>query len=206
MKLKELNYALSSFDFDFNRPKAHLEQYPTPVSLAASALYEIEEKFEAISGKIVADFGCGTGVFSMGALMLEADQVFAFDIDEDALEQAKENDEENLIEFLQLNVFQMDFGLKFDTILMNPPFGTNDKNYGNDMAFVNKALSMLNDDGAVYSLHKTACREFIKKDCAANNIEASVLAEMAFPIKKMYKFHRKNCVDVAVDFIRFVKY
>lgn len=43
----------------------------------------------------------------------------------------------------------------FDTIIMNPPFGTK-KNIGQDMRFLEAALVMTNN--VVYSLHKTSTR------------------------------------------------
>lgn len=43
----------------------------------------------------------------------------------------------------------------FDTVLMNPPFGTK-KNAGIDMKFLKVAVSLANN--VVYSLHKTSTR------------------------------------------------
>ena len=59
-------------------------------------------------------------------------------------------------------------------------------------------------EGAVYSLHKTSTRAFIKKKCTEWGCEATVVAELKFEIPKMYKHHRKASVDVNVDFWRVV--
>lgn len=47
------------------------------------------------------------------------------------------------------------FYKQFDTVLMNPPFGTK-HNEGIDMKFLEVALKLSNN--AVYSLHKTSTR------------------------------------------------
>ena len=49
---------------------------------------------------------------------------------------------------------------KFDTVIMNPPFGTK-HNKGLDMVFLQTAIMMARR--AVYSLHKTSTREHILK-------------------------------------------
>ena len=49
---------------------------------------------------------------------------------------------------------------KFDTVIMNPPFGTK-HNKGLDMIFLQRAIKMAST--AVYSLHKTSTREHILK-------------------------------------------
>lgn len=45
---------------------------------------------------------------------------------------------------------------KFDTVIMNPPFGTKN-NQGIDMVFLKQAIRM--SAGSVYSLHKTSTRD-----------------------------------------------
>ena len=49
---------------------------------------------------------------------------------------------------------------KFDTVIMNPPFGTK-HNKGLDMVFLQRAITMTRT--SVYSLHKTSTREHILK-------------------------------------------
>lgn len=98
MKLKELESYLQQVD-TFEAPKILLEQYPTSPHIAgkkptrkmhteirhvltifffsffislACMLYTIHSTFDDIKGKLVADLGCGCGVLSIGAAMLEA--------------------------------------------------------------------------------------------------------------------------------------
>ena len=134
MKLKELESALQQVD-SFENPKVALEQYATTPHIASHMLYTIDKTFDDLCQKVVADFGCGCGVLSIGAAMLES-QVIAFDIDPDALEMAKCNAEsfeiEN-IDFVQLDLADGPLQIKrkstsgiraVDTVIMNPPFGT----------------------------------------------------------------------------------
>lgn len=98
MKLKELESCLQQVDV-FEEPKILLEQYPTSPHIAgevtcdhrrdffivcivfinvlffsptACMLYTIQSTFDDIEGKVVADLGCGCGVLSIGAAMLDA--------------------------------------------------------------------------------------------------------------------------------------
>ena len=50
--------------------------------------------------------------------------------------------------------------VKFDTVVMNPPFGTKN-NEGIDMLFLEAGLARCS--GAVYSFHKSSTRDYIVK-------------------------------------------
>ena len=130
MKLKQLEGLLQNLDV-FENPKVHLEQYPTTPHIASHMLYTIDQTFDDIRGCSVADLGCGCGVLSVGAAILGSDYVVGFDVDEDALELAKQNLEESgleQVELVQCDVAHLDTMMArsdmFDTVIMNPPFGT----------------------------------------------------------------------------------
>lgn len=135
MKLKQLEGILQGLDV-FDKPKVHLEQYVTTPHIASQMLYTIDQTFHDIQGNIVADLGCGCGVLSAGAAVLGSDYVVGFDIDADALMLAKQNFLEigvDKVELIQCDVAHitsmvMKRGNLFDTVIMNPPFGT--KNTG----------------------------------------------------------------------------
>ena len=74
---------------------------------------------------------------------------------------------------------------------------------GIDIKFLQNALAITSN--VVYSLHKTSTRAYILKKAKEWNSKAEVLAELHFDLPKTYKFHRKQSVDVDVDFIRFSK-
>ncbi|KAI5107305.1 methyltransferase-like protein 5 [Silurus meridionalis] len=164
MKLKELESCLQQVD-GFEEPKILLEQYPTGPHIAGCMLYTIHNSFDDIENKLVADLGCGCGVLSIGAAVLDAGLCVGFDIDSDALDIFKRNVEE--FELPNIDMVQCDilsigslYTKKFDTVIMNPPFGTK-HNQGIDMQFLKTALSM--SKGAVYSLHKTSTRDLCRR-------------------------------------------
>ena len=130
MKLKQLEGLLENLDV-FEKPKVHLEQYPTTPHIASHMLYTIDQTFDDIQGSSVADLGCGCGVLSIGAAILGCNYVAGFDIDFDALELAKRNLEDigvDAVELIQCDVRNIESVLArgdlFDTVIMNPPFGT----------------------------------------------------------------------------------
>ena len=151
LKLRQLETALNEVE-TFENPKVLLEQYPTRPHIAACILHSIETSYGGLDGRIVADLGCGTGVLSIGARLLGASAVIGFDVDPEAISTAKRNLEEfglNCEEegngycdlvlndvtqtFTTLYDNQCKLGKDvhfnrfsgvFDTVIMNPPFGT----------------------------------------------------------------------------------
>ncbi|XP_010889229.1 rRNA N6-adenosine-methyltransferase METTL5 isoform X2 [Esox lucius] len=169
-------------------------------------LYTIHNTFDDVEGKLVADLGCGCGVLSIGAAMLDAGLCVGFDIDDNALEIFKRNTEE--FELTNIDLIQSDisslssdaYAKKFDTVIMNPPFGTK-HNQGMDMQFLKTALTMATT--AVYSLHKTSTRDHIQKKASDWGVNMKVIAELRYDLPASYKFHKKKSVDIKVDFLRF---
>lgn len=95
---------------------------------------------------------------------------------------------------------QSKFHKFFDTVVLNPPFGTK-HNHGSDMEFLKVALDI--SKTAVYSLHKTATRAHITKKAADWGVKMQVLAQLRYDLPSTYKFHKKKSIDIEVDFIRF---
>ncbi|RYQ91669.1 hypothetical protein Ahy_B09g097652 isoform C [Arachis hypogaea] len=141
--------------------------------------------------------------------------VLSIDIDPESLEIASLNAEELEVDmdFIQSNIMDLRWRGLYDflvhtlgqivhTVIMNPPFGTRKK--GADLDFLNVALKVASQ--AVYSLHKSSTREHVKRtalrDFNASNVE--VLCELRYDLSKLYKFHKKKEVDIAVDLWRFV--
>ncbi|MED6122389.1 hypothetical protein PIB30_039322 [Stylosanthes scabra] len=204
MKLKQLEGLLGGLD-QFPNPKVELEQYPTGPHIASRMIFTAENSFEDISNKVVADFGCGCGTLGVAAALLSAEHVLSIDIDAESLEIASLNAEELEVDmdFIQSNVMDLRWrGQIVDTVIMNPPFGTRKK--GADLDFLNVALKVASQ--AVYSLHKTSTRDHVKRTALRdfNASNAEVLCELRYDLPKLYKFHKKKEVDIAVDLWRFV--
>lgn len=204
VKLKTLEQYLQQVN-TFDKPKVHLEQYATTPHLASQMLYNIQASYADIEGKVVADLGCGCGTLSLGVSMLGSAFCVGFDIDCDALEIFQTNQDDLGIETCELVLCSVTRDMSqrwynfFDTVVMNPPFGT--RNKGLDMDFVCVGLNLAKT--AVYSLHKTSTRNYVVRKAKGWNVNAEVIAELRFDLPATYKFHSKNSVDIEVDLVRY---
>ena len=86
----------------------------------------------------------------------------------------------------------VDEQMLFDTVLMNPPFGTKPGNKGIDMIFLETGLKLVKVGGIVYSMHKSSTREHIQKKAIGWGCSINVLAQMKFDIYICINFIRKN--------------
>ncbi len=178
-------------------PKENLEQYTIPSSLAAQIL-NIARLSGDIQGKVVFDFGCGTGRLSIGAALLNAGKVVGVDIDKESLKIAKENAKEMTvqIEFVEKDIEE--FSGRCDTVVQNPPFGMRGR-YHTDRLFLKKALEC---GQKVYSLHRGGydkTRKFVTGFIEQNGGKVLQVKEFKFDIPYMFKFHKKPKVSYNVD-------
>lgn len=173
---------------DFKLPIPELEQYSTPPDLA----FEIIKKVNSagnLSGKI-ADLGCGTGRLSIAAALLGAN-VTGFEIDEKALNIAKEYSQKNKLEITWTNQPIESIDEVFDTVIMNPPFGS--QRPGADKIFLEKAMEIA---AHIWTIHLSGTRKFIEKLVEDNNYQIIELYEFRYPLEKTMPFHSK---DVSVE-------
>ena len=173
---------------DFKLPIPELEQYSTPPDLA----FEIIKKVNSagnLSGKI-ADLGCGTGRLSIAAALLGAN-VTGFEIDEKALNIAKEYSQKNKLEITWTNQPIEGIDEVFDTVIMNPPFGS--QRPGADKIFLEKAMEIA---AHIWTIHLSGTRKFIEKLVEDNNYQIIELYEFRYPLEKTMPFHSK---DVSVE-------
>lgn len=91
------------------------------------------------------------------------------------------------------------FSDHFDTVIMNPPFGTKTANI--DMIFLQHACAYATT--SVYSLHKSSTREFIAKKVQTWGWSGQVMAVMKYDLPKTMRFHKQKTLDIEVDFWRF---
>ena len=207
MKRKELEIKLQSVPA-IKDPNPELEQYSTPAKLAADILFSALMSGD-IQDKKVADLGCGSGIFAIGAVLLGAGEVHAFDVDENIIVQAKENaekllgkgvivdkekgDEGGLIRFDVIDVKEVQG--EYDTVLMNPPFGA--QNPGADLPFLKKAISI---SRTVYTIHQSNTLEFLKKRIQEYGGTIVDRTSVNFPIPYMFSFHddEMKLIDVTI--------
>ena len=157
MKLKNIISELESLE-SFSDPKDYLEQYQTPPSVAGEMIHYISNNY-SLKDYTIADLGCGTGILGISAALCGCENVFLFDIDEDALNIAKRNVQnlelEDKIHIIQCDVNQLTGWKKlnkyYDLVITNPPFGIRSEN-GADVEFLKTASYICNN--TIFSLHK----------------------------------------------------
>lgn len=177
-------------------PRPQLEQYTTPSTIAADALYLALGLGDIVECK-VADLGCGTGILAIGAKVLGASEAVGIDVDPDAIEIARSNAEELDVDvrFEQMSVLK--FEEECDTAIQNPPFGAQKKHA--DVPFITKALAI---SPVVYSFHLTKTEDFITKEADLLGARITHTVEYKFPIPHTYPFHRKKVKHFEVTLFR----
>lgn len=183
-------------------PDPRLEQYTTPAKVAAEMLFTAAYIHDDIEGKLVADLGCGTGRLGIGALLLGAWGVAGVDIDPRAIEAAVENAAaagvQGRCHWVAGDVTTLRGS--FNTVLMNPPFGTKRRHL--DVRFLSEALRLA---GTVYSLHKSSTRRFLTDFVRRRGGRVSALLQVDLEIPRMFSFHERARRLVAVDLYRIVR-
>ena len=169
---------------DFYQPKPELEQYSTPVDIVAEMI-KLANAQGDLSGKVV-DLGCGTGRLAIGAALLGA-EVTGYEIDDEALELAKSYSKKNDLEIEWINLAIENINKKYDTVLMNPPFGS--QRPGADRAFLKKSLEI---GTKIWTIHMAETKDFVKQFVEKNNGEILSAYEFDFPIKNSMPFHTKD--------------
>ena len=87
-----------------------LEQYSTDIDTAYEFIHFVDYNV-GITGKTVADLGCGNGILGISAALLGASEVDLYDIDEKAVYFAKQNIEKlhiNNAKSIHLDMFDVD--------------------------------------------------------------------------------------------------
>lgn len=199
MKKKELSILLSKLK-RFVSPDPSLEQYPTDPEIASSVLWLIESQ-DGFSGKVVADFGSGTGVLGIGALVLGAKRCYFVDVDKKVFPLLKENLEVvekycgKKFNYVLVNKDVRQFNSKVDLVIQNPPFGV--QNPHADRLFLLKAME---SSPLIYSFHKSESSSFISQICKDNGFDSVLCLKFKFPVRNAMKFHSKKVhfVDVGL--------
>lgn len=198
MKKKELEMILQKIP-SYQKPRAELEQYTTPANIAADILYNAHMRGDILD-KTIGDFGCGTGIFSIGAKILGAKRVTGIDIDSEGIETAREfSNKLNLdIEYLVRDISEVDDS--FDVVFQNPPFGAQRRRA--DRAFIMKAIKTAD---IIYTIHQSNTEVFVTKLINGFGGKITFKKRYLFPIKHMFEFHRKGKVNIEVTLFRAEK-
>jgi putative methylase len=197
MKKKQLELQLQNVPLP-PAPRPHIEQYMTPAGIAADILFTAYQ-FNDIQDKIVLDLGCGTGIFSIGAMLTGAKQVIGIDIDKESIALAQDYAKKTNLD-IDYRVQSIDgVHTRCDTVIMNPPFGAQKSNQKADRRFIEKAFELAN---IVYSLHLKKTIPFIGKLVSSLGGDITYQKDYVFPIKWMFEFHTKKVKNYAVSLVR----
>ena len=178
-------------------PRIRLEQYTIPANIAADILFLAAAVYRDIVGKTVVDLGTGTGRLAIGAAYMGARCVAAIDIDPVAINVARENSRAAMV---QVDWIVGDLSAIrgiFDTVIMNPPFGTKQKHV--DKVFLSKAIQI---GRVIYSIHKSATREHILRYLKQCGCRVDAIHEYTLDIPRMFEHHKKRKHPVRVDCYR----
>lgn len=209
MKRKKLEMLLSKLK-EIPDPRPDLEQYRTPPSMVCDILFEALARGD-IRGKNVCEMGCGGGPFAIGSWILGAVEVLGIDVDEKALQVAKDNiarAREELVEVPHSPFELMSHDLnepiplspRFDTVLMNPPFGAQKKHA--DRPFIERAMEV---SSICYSIHNGNSYQFLQRISEAIGAEVEILWEDTIEIPSMFHFHTKEKKETGVVVVRFTR-
>ncbi|MBI2107059.1 methyltransferase [Candidatus Woesearchaeota archaeon] len=174
----------------FDNPKVKLEQYVTDSEIAAEILWQAYLEGD-IKGKMIADFGAGTGIFSLGCILLGAKKVYAVEKDNDSVNIATKFVKSKKCEFVCDEIKHFD--KKVDTVIQNPPYGTKEKHA--DKEFLMKAFEI---SKKIYSLHKVNTTKFVEKITENYGFKVKKVIRFSIPLKRSYHFHTKNKVIIDI--------
>ncbi len=179
-------------------PKLGLEQYPVSSDVAVELLYMAGFEHRDLRGQTI-DLGTGTGRLAIGAAMMRSMKVVGVDIDETAIALARENAVAAgvQVEWLVSDIYEVEG--KYDTVIMNPPYGTRSPHL--DVRFLERAFELA---PVSYSIHKSSTRKFLKSFIAKRNRKADGLRSMSLNIPHLFPFHHKKWESVQVDLYRIV--
>jgi putative methylase len=184
----------------FEHPKLLAEQYMTDSEAAADMLW-LAYMLGDIDSKVIADFGCGTGILGIGCCLLGAKKAYLIDNDADAIKVLMENLSAEKISTAEVvNADIKDFNDKADVVLQNPPFGTKAEHA--DRAFLQKAFSTA---PIVYSLHKSSTSEFVIALANDRGFKVTHRLKIMLPLKASQPFHRKKSERIDVEWFRMSK-
>jgi len=159
------------------------EQYSTDIDAAYNLIHFIDYNVN-ITGKTVADLGCGNGILGIAAALFGAGEVDMYDIDENAISVAKNNIEKLHIKnakLIHMDIFDINEG--YDVIVSNPPFGFQ-SNF-NLNAFIKKINSLSKN---IFFIYKD--NQEIKKIAKDNDFSVYKIEDIK--LEKTLPFHKKS--------------
>ncbi len=199
IRKKDLAIALQGVN-PHPKPEVALEQYTIPADLAAEILFTACYTYDNIQEKNVLDLGTGTGRLALGASVLGARVVVGVDLDASSIRVASQS--ANVLG-VEAGWVVGDIGIirgSFDTVLMNPPFGTKQPHM--DIQFLECAQNLA---PVIYSIHKSTTRNFLGQWFQNHALKEERIMSTKMEIPHQFSFHRKPKRFVEVDVFRILR-
>ncbi len=177
-------------------PRPDIEQYPTPPGLAAEVVFAACGSGD-VADRHVLDAGCGNGVLAIAAKLLGAAEVLGVDVDPRAIEVAELNARRAEVDVTWLRSDISAVEGSFDTVLMNPPFGSQTRHA--DLPFLDKALNVAS---VIYSFHNAATEEFTRRRIASRGGRVTDRTLYEIPLAHAFPFPRADVRKISVVLLR----
>lgn len=188
------------------KPKVGLEQYTTPSTIASDLIWNANALGD-IENRNILDLGCGSGIFTIGCGLMGANSACGVDIDDDSIQLARQTSDKLKLDnvcYKLCDIDQLDESYDADTIIQNPPFGSQkNAEHGQDLKFVEKAVRL--NPGVLYSFHMASTEEFLIDFYNDNDFYITHIFRYDFPIPKIYEFHKKEKQNVDVIVFRVIR-
>ena len=199
---------------DFESPTPELEQYLTPPELAAH-LCHLAGLQGDLTDETVVDLGTGTGMLAIGAALWTPARVVGVDVDSDALELARMNENRvrvtdsaegrggdtamTPIDWVRGDVTAFPLRFESATVLSNPPFGAQHGNRHADRAFL-EAIRPIAD--VSYTIHNEGSKSFLESFTRDEGATITHAFRAAFPIPRRFSFHTSASETLEAEVFR----
>ena len=167
-------------------PSPSAEQYPTPAAIAAEVIQFALGRSD-IGGRSVVDLGCGNGVLAIAAKLSGAARVLGVDADPESVEVSRRNAERSEVEVEWEVADVSSVHERFDTVLMNPPFGAQTRHA--DRPFIDAAMDL---GKVVYMFLNAPSEPFVERRIETTGSRITDRLEYRFPIPHLFSFHQQD--------------
>jgi len=137
-------------------------------------------------------------VLAIAARLLGAGRVLGLDSDPTAIETARRNGERAQVEVEWRLADVRSVGERFETVFMNPPFGSQRRHA--DRPFFDTALAW---GDVVYAFLNARAEAYVRQRIESGSAKVTDRLPYAFPIPHTFDFHREEVRRIDVVLYRF---